>query len=255
MNTKRFMLCVCFAAISMITAFGQIRQKNKPNSKSEIKISIDSLQTVIDSLKLQLSKRDSTIENNNMAMEKHNIYVSELRDSFSIILEKKDKRIQSFRDSSKSVISIRDKELSAFRANSEFVDTWMAKLANEQLYRKYNKTDVDAAITRFDKIYSASVRNEYSIVQKLLRNYESSYCEFKSILQQAQSDNSRTNPFDDAYKEKYIRKIKDMFYYNEYYDSDWNIRYLNEKIAEALKCLNSHSDKSPADFTLIIENL
>ena len=98
------------------------------------------------------------------------------------------------------------------------------------------------------------MRSELSVVQKLLKNYESAYMEFQTILKQAQNDIERTSPFGvDEYKEKYIRRIQTMSYYIQYYESDWNIRYLNEKIKEALSCLQTHSAEKPADFSSLID--
>lgn len=44
-----------------------------------------------------------------------------------------------------------------------------------------------------------------------------------------------------------------MSYYLQYYEGDWNIRYLNDKIKEALDRLQTHSDKKPADFNSLLD--
>ena len=76
-------------------------------------------------------------------------------------------------------------------------------------------------------------------------------------IKKAQADIDRENPFAcDDFKGRYIRMIKNMYYYTKYYNSDWNIRYLNEQIAEALERLKNHTDGKFADFlSLIDENL
>ena len=40
----------------------------------------------------------------------------------------------------------------------------------------------------------------------------------------------------------------------QYYNGDWNIRYLNEQINKALDILNNHSENKQADFSFIIDN-
>ena len=47
--------------------------------------------------------------------------------------------------------------------------------------------------------------------------------------------------------------IENMYYYTKYYNSDWNIRYLNEQIAEALERLKNHTDGKFADFSSLID--
>lgn len=48
--------------------------------------------------------------------------------------------------------------------------------------------------------------------------------------------------------------IESMPYYLKYYNADWNIRYLNGQIREALERLNNHSDTNPADFSSLIDS-
>ena len=165
-------------------------------------------------------------------------------------------------DSLLEILNIKEKEIdkikienTKLRSNIGFVDTCMVKLANRWLYEKYNKSDVDEAIKYFDRIYSSKLKDELSIVQRLLRDYERSYKDFQFIIQQAQQDIDRENPFAvDSYKEKYIHKIKSMLYYMQYYNEEWNIRYLNEQINRALDLLNNHSGNKQADFSYIIDN-
>ena len=45
-----------------------------------------------------------------------------------------------------------------------------------------------------------------------------------------------------------------MDYYKRYYGGDWNIRYLNGQIDDALKMLGIHSIEKPADFTPLIDS-
>lgn len=168
-------------------------------------------------------------------------------------------------DSYKRQISVLDskinrdtllKKVQRLEANQGFVDTCMVKLANRWLYEPFSKKDVDEAISYFDRIYSKDLKSSLSIVQKLLKNYEVSYEEFQSILKEAQLDVSREEPFDDGgeFKKKYRNKIRGMSYFKEYYNSAWNIRYLNEQIRRALDLLDRHTSKKPADFRPLIDS-
>ncbi len=117
------------------------------------------------------------------------------------------------RDSLLNVIYYKDLEISSLKANTGFVDTCMVKLANRWLYERFNKADVDEAVKYFDRIYSSKLKEEMSIVQELLYNYEKSYQDFQSILKEAQYDIDRESPFAcDVFKDKYERKIENMQY-------------------------------------------
>lgn len=203
-------------------------------------IQVDSMCSYIPPCDTLLVEKSMRIE----ALEKRVNYDSLKIDSLLEILNIKEKEIDK--------IKIENTKL---RSNIGFVDTCMVKLANRWLYEKYNKSDVDEAIKYFDRIYSSKLKDELSIVQRLLRDYERSYKDFQFIIQQAQQDIDRENPFAvDSYKEKYIHKIKSMLYYMQYYNEEWNIRYLNEQINRALDLLNNHSGNKQADFSYIIDN-
>lgn len=207
---------------------------------SDSTIQMDSISTYIPSCEELLAEKSMLIE----YFEKKVNYDSLKIDSLLEILNIKEKEIDK--------IKIENTKL---RSNIGFVDTCMVKLANRWLYEKYNKSDVDEAIKYFDRIYSSKLKDELSIVQRLLRDYERSYKDFQFIIQQAQQDIDRENPFAvDSYKQKYIHKIKSMLYYMQYYNEEWNIRYLNEQINRALDLLNNHSGNKQADFSYIIDN-
>lgn len=227
--------------------FARFKSKEMSKYGYEQIVSIDSLQTVIDSLKIQLQNRE-IIANNKQ------IVIDSLKRTISNMSLNTNQRMMSFRDSLFKEITRRDKEILQFQFKIGFFDTCMVKLANRRLYEKFDKRSVDEAITYFDRINNSELKSELSIVQKLLRNYESAYREFQSILKQAQNDIERTSPFGvEEYKERYIRMIQTMPYYIQYYENDWNIRYLNKRIKEALNCLQTHSDKKYADFSSLID--
>ncbi len=243
MKAKIVILCALLLILGQSFAYGQSKSKGKSKSGKELVASIDSMQVVIDSLQTQLLSQDSIALNHRMTI-----------DSLRNLSSSGNRRMDFLRDSLTKEISNRDREILKLQSNIGFVDTCMVKLANVWLYEKFDKKNIDEAITYFDRIYNSNLKSEFSVVQKLLRSYESAYRDFQSILRQAQNDIERKSPFGvDEYKDKYIRMIQSMSYYVEYYKKDWNIRYLNERIKEALDRLQNHSDSKFADFSSLID--
>lgn len=246
MKARLLILSLILLVLGQSFTYGQSK-KEKSKIEKELIASIDSMQIVIDSLEIQLMDRDSVAT-------KNMITIDSLKNAIADLSIRSNQRIAFLRDSMSTEIETRDNEILRIQSNIGFVDTCMVKLANRWLYEKFDKESVDEAITYFDRIYNNELKNELSIVQKLLRDYEPAYREFQSILKQAQDDIERTSPFGvDEYKEKYIRRIQTMSYYLQYYEGDWNIRYLNDKIKEALDRLQTHSDKKPADFNSLLD--
>lgn len=248
MKARLFIFISILLVLGQPFIYGQSK-KDKSKPEKELIVSIDSMQFVIDSLKIQLMDKDSVATSNQ-------IIIDSLKNAIADLSISSKQQIGFLKDSLSKEIEARDKEILQIQSNIGFVDTCMVKLANRWLYEKFDKESVDEAITYFDRIYNNELKNELSIVQKLLRDYEPAYKEFQSILKQAQSDIERTSPFGvDEYKERYIRMIQTMPYYIQYYENDWNIRYLNKRIKEALNCLQTHSDKKYADFSSLIDSV
>lgn len=247
MKAKLFILCSLLLIFGQTFTYGQSKSKVKNKSGKELIALIDSMQIVIDSLKIQLLDKDSV-------SLKNRIIIDSLRNTINNLSSSSNRRMDFLRDSLTEEISTKDNEILKLQSNIGFVDTCMVKLANRWLYEKFDKESVNEAITYFDRIYNKNLKGKLSIVQKLLRNYESAYREFQYILKQAQDDNERTSPFGvEGYKEKYIRRIQSMSYYIQYYESDWNIKYLNGKIKEALDRLQNHSAEKLANFSSLID--
>lgn len=157
-------------------------------------------------------------------------------------------------DSLHNLISSKDAEIRRLTEERAFVDTCMARLANRWLYEKFDEQDVNEAIGYFNRILSTQLRRERSVILELLKNYKPAYMEFQSILQAAQRDQDRNNPFSvDDYKARYKSRIESMPYYIRYYNESWNIRYLNERIKDALARIKAHSSEKPADFSDLID--
>lgn len=250
MKINRQILILLILCITCASSFAQKKEKkiSFKNARSVDAIeAIDSMRIIVDSLHKVLSNRDSTISANMKLID--SIYRKNESDSLRMVAAAK-----SQKDSLYGIIREKDKEIIVLKSNIGFVDTCMVKLANRWLYEPFDKADVDEAISYFDRIYSSRLKEDMSIVQELLYSYERSYREFQSILRQAQSDIDRESPFVcEEYKNKYIRMIESMPYYLKYYNADWNIRYLNGQIKDALERLNNHSDTNPADFSSLID--
>ena len=247
MKINRLILILLILCITCAGSFAQKKRSPKgPGNLVEIEM-IDSMKIIVDSLYKVISYSDSIIRANNELID--SIYRKNESDSLRMVAAAK-----SQKDSLSGIIREKDKEIIVLKSNIGFVDTCMVRLANRWLYEPFDKADVDAAISYFDRIYSSRLKEDMSIVQELLYSYERAYREFQSILRQAQSDIDRASPFVcEEYKIKYIRMIESMPYYLKYYNGDWNIRYLNGQIREALERLNNHSDTNPADFSSLID--
>lgn len=219
--------------------------KGKSN-KDKIE-NVDSIKLVADSLHRELVNRDSVYRVNTGVID--SIRANARQDSLRLTVATNRQR-----DSLLNVIRLKDREIATLKANTGFVDTCMVRLANRWLYERFDKADVDEAIKYFDRIYSSKLKEDMSIVQELLHDYERSYREFQSIIKEAQSDIDRESPFAcDQYRDKYRRKIENMMYYWKYYKEEWNIRYLNEQIDKAVQIINNHKDGKFADFSSLID--
>lgn len=227
----------------------QDKQKTffKGKSNKERIENVDSIKLIADSLHRELVRRDSVSHVNIKLID--SIRSNAKQDSLRLTVAANRQR-----DSLLNIIRLKDREITTLKANTGFVDTCMIKLANRWLYERFDKADVDEAIKYFDRIYSSKLKEEMSIVQELLRNYERSYREFQSIMKEAQSDIDRESPFAcEQYRDKYKRKIENMMYYWKYYKEEWNIRYLNEQIDKAIQIINNHKDGKFADFSTLID--
>ena len=130
------------------------------------------------------------------------------------------------------------------------IDTCMISLANRWLFVRFNKEEIEKAITYFERVTSTQLKEDRKQILELLRGYEDSYNTFKALLLKAQNDERRTNPFTiKDYKDAYLYDLSEMSYYKKYYNSGWSIRFLDGMISKAIEKLEKHSDTHPADFS------
>ncbi len=245
---KSVVLLLLATGLCHSTIFAQERKSisGRGHDMVGLQPTVDSLYVIIDSLKTKLLLQDSLVNEKGKTIDSL---------QYAIIgHDERTKKSTVVLDSLQNLIAVKDKEILSLRADIGFVDTCMVKLANRWLYERYDKKDVEEAISYFDRIYSSKLKQDLSIVQTLLRDYGGAYKEFQTILKQAQGDLDRTSPFAvEDYKKRYLERLKTMSYYRKYFNSEWNIRYLNEQIQNSIDRLQKHSEKSPTDFEDMID--
>lgn len=202
-------------------------------------------------------------------------YLESIERNLNDTIHKRDSIIayeRYYSDSLKQIVALRPTaEIESLRSEIEkqrefivklegsiaYIDTVMVRLANDKLYGKYDEEKIDRTIKDFDRIYSTMIKKDFSQVRELLIAYKSSYNELLEILRDANEDDLKSFGFaSNEYVEKYINRIKNMYYYRKYYSSDWSIIYLNKKIDEAIKLLENHNPpEKPVDFSKMLEEL
>ena len=250
-----------------------VEKQSSPNMEGlkqavdSLKLAVDGFAQMVDSFKLlvdsfrQIADSPKVAVDNPLPVSHRDsldkrcaVLVDSLRQKHQADSLKMAMGINRERDSLLTEIKRKDEMIAQYEAKMNYVDTCLLKFANRELYERFDREAVNDAISYVDRIYSSGFRQEYSIVQELLRAYERSYEDFQQILRQAKDDPERTSPFAvERYKDRYIQKIKGMEYYKRYYGGDWNIRYLNGQIDDALEMLENHSGKKHADFSPLID--
>ncbi len=176
----------------------------------------------------------------------------EMEDSLKVInLENNEKELLL-------LISEKDIIIEDLKANVSSVDTSIVKLANRWLFEQYDGDAVNDQITFFDNVCSSELKKKYYVVRELLSIYEECYREFQMILNDAQNDRDRIQPFSfvcEDYRNRYIDRIKNMPYYKKYHEdsAEWCIVYLSESIDKVLEIIGNHSENNFADFSLLID--
>ena len=225
----------------------------KIKSKKTQTHNADSIGYILDSLNKIILYKDSIANDYLMVISTLKESINSDSVKISFLLHNK--------DSLTNVIMSQDEEIKRLETELEnektFVDIWMGRWANRWcLYEKFDKENVDEAIKYLDRVYSAKPQGDHSIVHALLKEYEKSYMEFQSILKEAQNDENRTVPLTktaEDFKTKYKQCIENMPYYKEYYNNEWNIKYLDEQIKISLEMLNNHTKNKPVDFESLID--
>lgn len=224
------------------------------NGRSSKNEKIDSLKTVVDSLQKLLSQRDATAKRSKRRIDS-------LQDRIKQVSLLASVRASRERDSLLSLISRREQEVEELSALIGYADTSNLRYILLLLKQPFSSKNMERAVRCFDRIHSSEIKKDYANLRILLINYEKWYGEFLSILEQAQADSDRTNPYaDEHYMEEYQRLIAEMDYNKKgfFRNKSWYIGYLDDRIEEAINMLDMHKTgqkEHVADFGSLIERL
>lgn len=239
---RKVIILVLLCTITML-AYGDNDKKGrhlfKANNNVEL---IDSLRTAVDSLTTVLLVKDSLL------------HIAEAEPDTIVIFGNDSVMVKIQADSIcalSAMISSRDSIIVEMQNDLGFADTCMVTLAYRRCYEKYNKKNVEKAISFFDRLHTIQLKKDRERdLLPLLQQYETLYSEVITILTTAQNDPDRLdNPFvEKEYRERYISLLKKSRYYSRYYNADWKIMYLNNLIDESIEILNKHTAATAADF-------
>lgn len=147
-------------------------------------------------------------------------------------------------------ITEKEKQISLLKNRLMFADSCFLRISNDCLRKKYDPVRVNEAIANFQKMYSKKLQETFSPLKLLLENYKVYYNEIFMTFKSIESDKEVLNlfSFQDAVKNS-IARIKTTSYYRKVYSSNWTIMFLNDKIDEAIRRLETHAriaDKNKA---------
>lgn len=147
-------------------------------------------------------------------------------------------------------ITEKEKQISLLKNRLMFADSCFLRISNDCLRKKYDPVRVNEAIVNFQKMYSKKLQETFSPLKLLLENYKVYYNEIFMTFKSIESDKEVLNlfSFQDAVKNS-IARIKTTSYYRKVYSSNWTIMFLNDKVDEAIRRLETHAriaDKNKA---------
>lgn len=228
------------------------------------------------------SKRDAKISDSQSSDDDRQAEVKKLRDSLSsltIILEGKVSEIAKLKEESEaakslniilkdslSVISAalaksnadikeRDTEIISLKTNMKerlaAVEFAVVKFGYSRLKDPYDKEKINKAIRDIENIHTEDIREENQDIVELLKRYENYSNEIREIIFEAQNDPDRKNfVFAEQYKDKYIAKLRNSFYYRDYYSKKVpTSKYLNDLIDDIIKVLQQHTSNNQVDLS------
>jgi hypothetical protein len=207
----------------------------------ENKLNTDSMLNILNEENITLKDKERKLRDSNSEKEQ----TIKSRDAEIILL--KNQLIQD---------SIKIRRLNTFLI---FADTIIARISNDCLRKKYDSVRVKEALVYFGKMYSRELQNKFSPLEQLLKQYSNYSKEISSILVEAENDREikntttgKNNPFTGKEKaQSYIGKIKSTRYYQDIYDTNWTIPYLNGVIDKVINYLNAFEPKESEEFRLL----
>ncbi len=203
------------------------------------------------------------------AQDTYNDSINNLVNTKSVIMLNADSIIQSLRsevntlkakeDSIQGELSIKDQvikdkenEIKRKEQYLIFADTIIARLSNDCLCKKYDKSRVDSALVYFKKMYSHELQKKFMPLESLLQHYDEYSHEIMDILIKMENDKEIKNPFTGSKQaHSYIGTIKSTMYYMNVYDNNWTIPYLNERIDKIFDKIKSFDPKVNKNINLL----
>lgn len=244
MNKILLLIAVFVASPCVMLARGEARDTTKV--KKEMKTT--AVAPVLDAAYLQ-KQVDSLKINLNILQDLADGYKAQLqieRQKSDSVLKVKDKIIN---DKNKT-IKAKDNEIQQLNNSLKESDTNVARLLNNSLYYPYSEEAMKLAVQKFDEIKTAELRSDYCQLKILLNNYGAYTDELRNLFITAESDKEFANPFKKPTL-TYIDKIRSTRYYQECYNKDWTIPYLNKVVDNAIKILKSYDPKKKEPIQLV----
>lgn len=177
--------------------------------------------------------------------------IQSLRSEVNSLKEKKDSLYGelSIKD---QIINDKEHEIKRKEQYLIFADTVIARLSNDCLRKKYDKSRVGSALVNLKKMYSHELQNKFKPLVSLLQHYDEYSREIMDILIKIESDKEIKNPFTGSKQAlSYIGTIKSTIYYMNVYDNNWTIPYLNERIDKIFDKIKSFDPKINKDINLL----
>jgi len=183
------------------------------------------------------------------------------------VISRQEKTIEDY----KAQLSESDKKLNELRSQVEkgkasedftknhllFADSCILKYANAQLYFKYDPKRVSRALNAMNRIVNKDMKDKV-IFENLLKEYKNYYNELKTIVNSAQNNPDRTNPFNgQKFLASFKNQVENTAYCRSCYKKGISIPYLNEVVDSIMKQIAKAkpNDGIYCDFSTIIEKL
>ena len=184
----------------------------------------------VDSLKKEVNRLNNLVEKNN-----------EIEDSLKGLIYDLQQTLKN-----------KDKKIETLNNRLVFADSIVARLSNDCLRKKYDKIRVSQALANFEKMYSPELKSKFARLKFLLQEYGNYTQEIVDVFLEAQNDEALDNPFTGQKKAlHYIDKIMETRYYQDVYNNNWTIPYLNKLIDKSFKVLKSYNPKESKELHLL----
>lgn len=243
----KFLLAIILLMTSWQSISAQNDKKDNVPAKqeNEVAVSDDSIMTTI--RVADLTKMESEIKSLRQQLKG----VKSDRDSLK---SKYDKTLAKSHELSEKHAQT-EQELTKLRGIVLQDDKERVNIASNFLYIPYESYSVDSiAITTYEGIHDAALKEKYNIRYTLLKNYKNHIVEFVNFLTKTQKD---FNPFaDENFAGQKVQQLKSLRCYKAYLAySDGNYTFLGSRMKKTLTMLQSFKHGQKLDFNSMIQEL